>query len=77
MTFKIIKTEREYNLAIKRIEVIFDAQKGTKQGDELELLSLLINDFEMEKRAIDLPDISRPSNSEWNNLSNNRRILQM
>ena len=77
MTFNIIKTEREYNLAIKRIEVIFDAQKGTKQGDELELLSLLINDFEMKKRAIDLPDISRPSNSEWNNLFNNRRILQM
>jgi HTH-type transcriptional regulator/antitoxin HigA len=56
MTLKIIKTEKEYNLALKRLKQIFDAKKGTKQGDELELLSLLIENFEKEKHAIDLPD---------------------
>ena len=43
MTLKIIKTEKDYNLALKRLEEIFDAKKGTKHGDELELLSLLID----------------------------------
>ena len=56
MTLKIIKTEKDYNLALKRLEEIFDAKKGTKHGDELELLSLLIDNFEKEKHAIDLPD---------------------
>jgi HTH-type transcriptional regulator/antitoxin HigA len=56
MTLKIIKTEKDYNLALKRLEEIFDAKKGTKYGDELELLSLLIDNFEKEKHAIELPD---------------------
>ena len=56
MTLKIIKTEKDYNLALKRLEEIFDAKKGTKHGDELELLSHLIDNFEKEKHAIDLPD---------------------
>ena len=56
MTLKVIKTEKEYQKALKRLEVIFDAQKGSKNGDELELLSLLIDNYEKEKYAIDLPD---------------------
>ena len=46
MEFKIIKTEIEYNQALNRLETIFDAAKGTKEGDELELLTLLINNYE-------------------------------
>lgn len=56
MTLKIIKTEKEYQKALKRLELIFDAGKGSKEGDELELLSLLIDNYEKEKYAIDLPD---------------------
>jgi HTH-type transcriptional regulator/antitoxin HigA len=56
MTLKIIKTEKDYTLALKRLEEIFDANKGTKQGDELELLALLIDNYEKDKYAIDLPD---------------------
>jgi HTH-type transcriptional regulator/antitoxin HigA len=56
MTLKIIKTEKDYTLALKRLEEIFDAKKGTKQGDELELLALLIDNYEKDKYAIDLPD---------------------
>jgi HTH-type transcriptional regulator / antitoxin HigA len=36
--------------------MIFDARKGSKEGDELELLSLLIDNYEKEKFPIDLPD---------------------
>jgi HTH-type transcriptional regulator/antitoxin HigA len=56
MTLKVIKTEKDYQKALKRLEVIFDAKKGSKDGDELELLSLLIDNYEKEKSPIDLPD---------------------
>lgn len=56
MTLKIIKTEKDYQKALKRMELIFDAKKSSKEGDELELLALLIDNCEKEKFPIDLPD---------------------
>jgi len=56
MTLKVIKTEKDYQKALKRLEVIFDAKKGSKDGDELELLSLLIDNYEKGQYPIDLPD---------------------
>ena len=56
MTLKVIKTEKDYQKALKRLDVIFDAKKGSKDGDELELLSLLIDNYEKERYSIDLPD---------------------
>lgn len=56
MVQKIIKTEEEYNLALARLEKIFDAEVGTPEGDELELLSLLIDNYEKIHYPIDLPD---------------------
>ena len=35
---------------------IFDAQKGSKKGDELEILSILVDQYEKENFPIDLPD---------------------
>ncbi len=56
MNWKVIKTEKDYQIALKRLEVIFDSKKGSKNGDDLELLSLLIDNYEKEKFLIDLPD---------------------
>ena len=56
MELKLIKTEKEYQKALKRMESIFDSKKNTKEGNELELLSLLIDNYENEKYSIDLPD---------------------
>jgi len=56
MNWKVIKNEKEYQIALKRLEIIFDSKKSSKNGDELELLSLLIDNYEKEKFAIDLPD---------------------
>ena len=56
MTIKVIKTERDYQKALKRLELIFDAKKGSKEGDELELLSLLIDNYEKMRYMIDLTD---------------------
>jgi len=56
MEWKVIKTGKDYQKALKRLETIFHAKKGSKDGDELELLSLLIDNYEKEKNSIDLPD---------------------
>ena len=53
---KIIKTEAEYEAAMQRLEIIFDSKMNTPEGDELELLSLLIDNYEKEHFPIDLPD---------------------
>lgn len=56
MNLKIIKTEDEYNLALERLEEIFDAPLGTPEGDESELLALLIEKYEEEHFPIPDPD---------------------
>jgi HTH-type transcriptional regulator/antitoxin HigA len=56
MNINLIKTENDYNQALERLEVIFDAKKGTEEGDELELLGMLIDQYENEHFPIDLPD---------------------
>lgn len=56
MKIKPIKTRKDYQQALDRLEVIFDARKGTKEGDELEILGILIDQYENEHFPIDLPD---------------------
>ena len=56
MQWKVIKTKKDYQKALKRLELIFDATKNSKEGDELELLSLLIDNYELKKTPIDFPD---------------------
>ena len=56
MEIKLIKTEKDYKQALERLEVVFDAKKGTTEGDELELLSILIEQYENTHFPIDLPD---------------------
>lgn len=53
---KPINTEDDYNQALERLELIFDAKKGTKEGDELEILSILIEKYENEWFPIGMPD---------------------
>ena len=56
MNIKPIKTEQDYDKALLRLEAIFDAPINTKEGDEAEILSLLIENYENEFHSIDLPD---------------------
>jgi len=55
MKIKILKNETDYENAMDRIETLFDSKPNTSEGDELELLSLLIEKYEEEHFAIDLP----------------------
>ena len=56
MTLKPIRTKKDYSQALEKLEGIFDAKKGTEPGDELEILSILIEKYENENFSIELPD---------------------
>ena len=53
---KNIKTNEDYEQAIKRIEVIFDAQPDSPEFDELQLLVKLVESYEEEHFPIEKPD---------------------
>jgi len=56
MDMKILKTEEEYNQALRRLEVIFDAPADSTEGDEADLLGILIEKYEDEHYPIESPD---------------------
>lgn len=56
MKLKPIKTKKDYLLALERLDKIFDAKKGSVEGDELEILGILIEKYENENFPIGLPD---------------------
>lgn len=56
MNIKVIKTEEEYNQALKRLETIFDAPEDTPEGDEADILGILIEKYEDENYPIEAPD---------------------
>ncbi|MGC9345085.1 MAG: helix-turn-helix domain-containing protein [Bacteroidales bacterium] len=56
MELKPIKTDKDYRAALKRLEEIFDARAGSPESDELEILGLLIDDFENQHYPIEAPD---------------------
>lgn len=51
-----IRNKKDYQNALNRLESIFDSKKGTKEGDELEILSILIDRYENENFPIEMPD---------------------
>jgi HTH-type transcriptional regulator/antitoxin HigA len=56
MEIRPIKTEQDYNSAIKRIEELWGAKKDTPKGDELDLLVTLVESYEMKHYPIAPPD---------------------
>ncbi|TXD80605.1 transcriptional regulator [Psychroflexus gondwanensis] len=56
MNVKPIKSDKDYRNALERLEVIFDAPIDTKEGDEAEILSLVIENYENERYPIEAPD---------------------
>ena len=56
MKIKVIKTEEEYNRALRRLEVVFDSPADTPEGDEADILGLLIEKYEDEHYPIEAPD---------------------
>jgi HTH-type transcriptional regulator / antitoxin HigA len=53
---KIVKNENDYKAALDRINELMDTEPGTPEGDELELLAMLVELYENKIHPIDLPD---------------------
>lgn len=56
MTLKPIKTDNDYQEALKRLEAIFDSPAGTKESDEADILGLMIDEYEKKHYPIEAPD---------------------
>jgi HTH-type transcriptional regulator/antitoxin HigA len=56
MTIAPIKTAGDYDRALRRIEQLMDAKRGTKAGDELDVLTTLVEAYEAKHHAIYPPD---------------------
>jgi len=55
MDIRPIKNERNYNDALRRVEELWGAAIGSKEGDELDVLATLIEAYERLHYAIDRP----------------------
>lgn len=56
MKLKPIKNKRDYQAALKQVEALWDAPLRSPEGDALELLTLLIADYEAKHEPIAPPD---------------------
>jgi HTH-type transcriptional regulator/antitoxin HigA len=57
MKWKVLKTEEDYNKASARLMDIFQAEPDTLEGNELELLILLVKDYDERYYPLPLVDI--------------------
>ena len=56
LAIKPVRTEADYERALKDIETLIDARPGTAEGDELDVLSTLVEAYEAEHYPIEAPD---------------------
>ncbi len=56
MDVRPIHTEKEYKVALSRIEALMEAAPGSPEADELEVLSTLVDVYEKEHFPIEAPD---------------------
>lgn len=56
MNIKPIKSESDYENALSRLELIFDAKIGSPESDEADVLGLLIDEYEKRYFPIESPD---------------------
>jgi len=53
---KPIRTEADYEKALREVERLWGAKSGTRNGDRLEVLATLIDAYEAEHYPMDPPD---------------------
>ena len=75
MTYKVIKTEEDYQIALSRIDELMEAEPNTPEVDELELLVTLVELYEDKKYPIDMPDAIEAIKFRMEQLSLNQQAL--
>jgi HTH-type transcriptional regulator / antitoxin HigA len=56
MEVKPIRSEEEYQVALTRLEEIWDAEPGSPESDELDVLSVLVEAYEEKHYPLEPPD---------------------
>jgi HTH-type transcriptional regulator / antitoxin HigA len=56
MDIKPIRTKRDYEVALRTIETLMAAKRGTAEGDRLDVLATLVEAYEAKNFPLDLPD---------------------
>ena len=56
MNIKPIKTEKDYQEALKRLEEIFDAPFDSQESEEADILAILVDEYEKQNYPIETPD---------------------
>lgn len=56
LTLKPIKTDKEYRHYLKLIDGLVDCPEGSAEEEVLELISILVEDYESEHYSIEPPD---------------------
>lgn len=76
MTIAPIKTKRDYDRTLRRIEQLMDAKPGTKSGDELDVLATLVEAYETKHYAICPPDPIEAIKFRMDQLGMSRKDLE-
>ena len=69
MNIKPIKTRADHRAALKEIETLMMAKRNTPEGERLDVLVTLVEAYERKHYAIDLPTLSKRSNSRWSSVA--------
>lgn len=56
MQIKLIKTEQDYQAALSQLEILWDAQEGTDEFDQLDVLATLLEAYECKYFLIEEPN---------------------
>ena len=56
MDIQPIKNEKNYDKALAEIETLWGAEEGTEKGDKLDILLVLVEDYEDKHHQISPPD---------------------
>lgn len=75
MNIKPIRSERDYEAACKRIDEIFQAEPGTPEDDELEILTTLVDAYEEEHFPVGMPHPVEAIKIQMENLGVSRKDL--
>jgi HTH-type transcriptional regulator/antitoxin HigA len=56
MEIKPIRNSQDYEVALRRVEFLWDAKEGSSEFDELDVLATLVEAYERDHYPVDLPD---------------------
>ncbi len=75
MNIRPIRTEEDYDAACKRIDEIFQAEPGSPEDDELEILATLVDAYEEKHFPIGMPHPIEAIRIRMNDLGLTRKDL--